>query len=166
MMLPQYSHNNYQSRKNKLKDDRSEEQYLKDIDLTQRFEDKIALKFSIMQGVGYEAASERKVLTNYNNVVVGADYLFEKFGLLEVKHCRRWREELSFKLYQLRKYIRQKARILFINGFCEMEQFFAILEPNWILRNGYEPSEEVRKFAGGKFDVSIQTSDITWHKLL
>ena len=156
----------YQQRKDYLRDDRSEEQYLRDISATQIIEDKIALKFSIMQGVGYKPASERAVLKHYNKVQSDADYLFEKFGLLEIKHCKKWREEISFKSYQLKKYVRQKARILFVNGFSEIEQFFAILEPDWILRNGYEPSERIKQFAGGKFDFTIKTSGVVWHKLL
>lgn len=163
-------------RKDHLTDGREMSQYLKDISASQHIEDEIAFWFSIMQGDDVKPASPRRALDDLSKVRVGPDYVFDKLGPVEVKFTRNWHDELGFKSYQLKIYSAAKAKILYVNGWLDGPAKFAtvdkkLLEPDWIMKNGVEPSDHLKGLfipkgkKVGKMDIALWEDQLEWHQL-
>ena len=168
-IIPQAS-NSSREKLDFLKDNRTPQQYFDDIRKTQEIEDQIINRFALLQGISCKPVSPRETLRDLDKVQVFSDYFCDKFGLIEVKFHYNWQEELGFKKYQLLKYKRNNVSILLVNNWNKKPMFALVnkklLSPEWILLHGKEPSQELKKKAGGKFDIMILAKEVEWRPLL
>jgi hypothetical protein len=95
-----------------------------------------------------------------NKVNSNADYLINDV-LIEVKFCRKDQKRFHFKTSQLKSYIEQKAKMLFVNGYETDKPRFIIVDPEdmgkWL-----REKESFIFFPWKKEVIQVSENEVNW----